>query len=82
MFTFELPFETFETEVMMPDNWLPLPIKKLAAKLPLASRTATVLAVFPDAELNPSSKSALRFETTVVDDTTRGAVPVVTFEII
>ena len=80
MFKFELPFETFDTEVMIPVSCEPLPIKKLAAKLPLASRTATVFAVFAVAVLKPSSKSALRFATTVVDVTVSGAVPVAIFE--
>jgi hypothetical protein len=81
IFKFELPFETFDTDVMMPVSCEPLPMKKLAAKLPLASRTATVFAVLAVAVLYPSSKSALRLETRVVDDTVSGAVPVATFEI-
>ena len=49
--------------------------------LPSALRTATVFAVLATAELYPSSKSALRFETKVVEETTNGAVPVEVFEI-
>ena len=48
--------------------------------LPFASRTATVSAAVVTEVLYPSNRSALRFVTLVVDATTKGAVPVATFD--
>ena len=56
-------------------------MKKLADKLPLASRRAIVLAVFADAGVEPCNAFAFKLATTVVDVTASGAVPIATFEI-
>ena len=45
-------------------------------KLPDASRATIVETVFVEAEFKPSSKSAFKFVTRVVDVTSKGAVPV------
>ena len=51
-----------------------------ALKFPEASLATIVDAVFAVALLSPSSKSAFKLLTRVVDDTTNGAVPVATLE--
>ena len=67
--------------VLKPVNADPLPIKKLALKLPLVSLSAIVLAVFAEAGALPCNALAFKFATTVVDVTTSGAVPVAIVEI-
>ena len=52
-----------------------------AAKLPATSRATIVEAEFALFELRPSSKSAFRLVTSVVEDTVNGAVPVAIVEV-
>ena len=59
---------------------LSVAVMMFALKLPSASRITTVFPVAAVAVLNPSSKSAFKFVTLVVDATTNGAVPVATFD--
>ena len=68
-------------DAVIPVSCEPLPIKKLADKLPLASLSAIVFAVFADAGALPCNILAFKFDTNVVDVTTNGAVPVATVEI-
>ena len=65
---------------LMPVRNAPLPIKKLAARLPLASLNAIVLAVFDALDDAPDSKLAFKLATTEVLATNIGA-PEVAVEI-
>lgn len=64
-----------------PDFTSDVPVTTLAAKLPLASRDTRVLPVLVLSALSPSTRSAFRLDTFVVDVTVNGAVPVATVEV-
>ena len=74
--TLLFPFEIELLLTEMPVKAEPFPMKKLALKLPFASRNAIVLAVFAVSVVAPFNKLAFKFATTVFEVTTNGAVPV------
>ena len=71
--TFDVPFEI--RSVVSPVSCEPLPIKKLAAMLPLASLSAIVFAVFAVAAAAFDSKLAFKLATSVFEVTRNGVVP-------